>query len=186
MVTGLLGFTSLEAYYIDLQRLSILGILCRHKATDVTFQLFLLRLYQNTNQCTNLNRGFIPDIQKILKKYSIEHYLEQFILSATFPGKQKWKHICKKTIFESEQQQWSIRIDTNDDCFRFRKLHSQLKPGNVWLNALLYPSSIESMAFLEKLCCLLKSNQIKICETCYTHYNIQCSSASMPNVEPRG
>lgn len=43
MVTGLLGFTSLEAY-IDLQKLSFLGALCRLKPSDIASQLFVHRL----------------------------------------------------------------------------------------------------------------------------------------------
>ena len=61
-------------------------------------------------------------------------------------------------------------MNSNEDCFRFRKLHYQLTPGSVWGNALLYPSSLETMAFLAKLWCLPKSTQIISYETCESTY----------------
>ena len=105
-----------------------------------------------------------------MRKYKLEHYLEQFKSLAIFPVKCQWKHICKSTIFDFEQQQWSLRINANDDYFRFRLIHNQLIPGNVWLTALQYPASLEALTFLAKLCCIPKSNDIKNCIICESQY----------------
>ena len=82
----------------------------------------------------------------------------------------------KKTLFDFEQHQWSLRINANDDCFRFRLLHNKLLPGSVWLTALQYPSSLESMTFLAKLCCLPKSDEIKNCMICELQFTITTGS----------
>ena len=165
MVTGLLGFTSLQAY-IDLQKLSFLGTLCHLKPTDVTYKLFVLRLYQQQNKCTKRNRGFIPDVVSVLDKYGLYRYLKDFITTCTFPPKRQWKQLCKSTLFAYEQTNWRARLNTNDDFFRFREIHHKLVPSNVWLTALEHPNTIESMTFLAKLCCQPKAGEIINCSSC--------------------
>ena len=150
MVKGLLGFTSLEAY-IDLQKLLFMGTLCRLKPRDVTYKLFVLRLFHLQNKCTRLNRGFINDIVRILEKYGLNQYLNDFISTCTFPPKCQWKRLCKSTIFALDQSNWRARLETSDDFFRFREVHLQLTSSNIWLTALKNPNSVETMTFLAQL-----------------------------------
>ena len=165
MVKGLLGFTSLEAY-IDLQKLLFMGTLCRLKPRDVTYKLFVLRLFHLQNKCTRLNRGFINDIVRILEKYGLNQYLNDFISTCTFPPKCQWKRLCKSTIFALEQSNWRARLETSDDFFRFREVHLQLTSSNIWLTALKNPNSIETMTFLAQLCCKPKSDESVTCSMC--------------------
>ena len=48
MVTGLLGFTSIETY-IDQQRLQFFGALCRQNHTDIVSKVFMLRIFHIAN-----------------------------------------------------------------------------------------------------------------------------------------
>ena len=156
--------------YIDLQKLSFLGTLCRLKPTNVTYKLIVLRIYQQQNKCTKRNRGFIPDIVRILDKYELSQYLKDFISSCTFPPKCQWKRLCKSTLFAYEQTNWRARLNTNGDFFRFREIHQKLQPGIVWLTALEYPNTIEAMTFLAKLCCKPKAYESIYCSLCDVYF----------------
>ena len=93
MVTGLLGVSSLEVY-IDLQKLSFFGLLCRTTAQELSKQLLLYRLYQ-FKHCDTLKLGYIPDIARILKKYDMIPLLWR-LSEENFPSKTIWKRLCKQ------------------------------------------------------------------------------------------
>ena len=97
MAIGLLGFTSLSAY-IDLQKLLFMGSLCRLQSTDVASQVFIRRLFQFKNNCTELNRGFIPDVLTILKKYNLVEHFDLYSSTGSFPTKYKWKAYVNATF----------------------------------------------------------------------------------------
>ena len=118
------------------------------------------------NRCTSINIGFIPDVITILDKYHLQIYIEQYIQTGSFPSKQKWKRICKGTVLEHEQSSWLARMNLSDDFSRFRVLHNQLVPGNVWRIAKEHSNSLESMTFLAKLSCKVKKRVPIICTIC--------------------
>ena len=133
---------------------------------SVTHKLFVLRLYQQLNNCAKRNRGFITDVVSVLNKYGLYRYLKDFTTTCTFPPKRQWKQLCKSTLFAYEQTNWRARLYSNDDFFRFREIHQKLEPGNMWLTALEQPNTIESMTFLAKLCCKPKSGESINCSSC--------------------
>ena len=165
MVTGLLGFTTLEAY-IDYQKLSFLGTLCRLKPDNIAFKVFLHRLYQQNNSCTKVNIGFLPDIKRILNKYSLYHYLQSFTDTTSFPDKALWKRICKINIFQSEQNKWLQRMTASSDFDMFRSVQSHLTPANIWRVAVERNNTLELMTFMAKLCCEIPQTSSVLCRKC--------------------
>lgn len=41
--------------------------------------------------CGNKSNVFIPDVSRILRKYDLTQFLDNFLDDSTFPGKLKWK-----------------------------------------------------------------------------------------------
>ena len=163
MVTSLVGCTSLEAY-VDYRKLSFLGALCRLRSNDVAFKVFNLRLFQYLSQCTNTNHGFIPDIYRILEKYQLTKYMNDYIKSGKFKCKVDWKYICKKGIFGYEQMKLVQRMNRSDDFSRFRNIHNSIHPSNLWRVALNYPRYSETIAFCVHL--LTEVPEQQICFKC--------------------
>ena len=91
---GLLGISSIEAY-IDLQKLNFLGILCHADTTFMVKYLFTFRLHQYRLKSRATQKGFVTDVFRILRKYSLETYINIYVLSGTFPTKAEWKRLCK-------------------------------------------------------------------------------------------
>ena len=169
MATGLLGFTSLEAY-IDLQKPSFLCALCRLKPSDIASKVFIHRLYHYRNKCTHTNRGFIPDVVEILNKYNLHRHLDSYVSANTFPKTEQWKRICKQTISSYEQTKWRLRMASCDDFFRFREISQTLNTSVIWKAALDQPKTLESMSFLAKLSCKLRLTQPTSCPYCEERY----------------
>jgi len=164
MVKGLLGFTSIEAY-IDLQKLLFLGTLCRLEPCDIAYQILINRLYQYTSNSTMRNRGFVPDVTRILGKYQLYEHLNNFMSSNVFPSKQQWKRICKQRVYDHEQTAWFRRMCSCDDFSRFREIHYNLVPSNIWRIALDNPNSLNNMNLLAKICCQQVGKSTK-CNKC--------------------
>ena len=66
MVTGLFGFTSIEAF-IDLQKLIFLRTLCTTPSSHLLHTLFNLRLFHFNRRNTNVHRSFAKYKQNIRK-----------------------------------------------------------------------------------------------------------------------
>ena len=92
MVTGLLGFTSIEAF-IDLQKMLFFGTLCSLEPRELSNKLLHLRLYQFKHSVTATAYGFIPDINRVLTKYELISFRDDYLNSGLFPAKSLWKII---------------------------------------------------------------------------------------------
>ena len=171
MVTGLLGFSSIEAY-IDLQKLAFLGTLCRLRSTDYAYRLFITRLYQFKNSETHKHRGFIKDIHDILDKYNIHLYLNQFMNDNSFPDKSRWKIIIKREILQFEREAWLKRIHDSDDFKRFRQIQHTPHPAAVWRTARDRSNTLDLMTFAARQLCLPTGNPSQCVKCMVTTYDI--------------
>ena len=59
--------------------------------------MFSYRLWSYLN-CPRKSLGFFPDISRILGKYQLSHYMEEFARLATFPKLNTWKSLVKTSI----------------------------------------------------------------------------------------
>ena len=87
-----LGVKSIE-YYIDRCKLYFLLRLGSTPIDSSVKKLFLHRLMAFKNSVTTLNVGFISDVTRILNKYKLNNFIENFISKSYFPPKTIWKHM---------------------------------------------------------------------------------------------
>ena len=163
MVTSLLGATSLEVY-IDLTKLSFLGLLCRVPAGHLVRQLLLHRFFQ-LRFCSKPGLGFIPDIVRILHKYNLQQYSWN-IPEPNFPSRTSWKRICKAAVYGREESAWKARMDSDADFGLFREVQTQLRMSSIWSVAKVRPDSLPLMKLLAKCCCQRATNASTECRFC--------------------
>jgi len=95
---ALLGCRPIEAY-IDTRKLYFLGQLCNTPSRLLPKQVFVTRLtIFNQNQDGSTQNGFIPDIYRLLRKYSLVEYLDSFASQRRFPKQHQWKQRVKKAV----------------------------------------------------------------------------------------
>ena len=133
-------------------------------------KVFAYRLYQFKYHCTTKTFGFIPDIQRVLDKYDLSHYLEQFAEETTFPNKKTWKRLVKSRVHDVECQEWSARMALCNDFARFRDIHSDLTTANMWRVAKERPDCLHLMKLLTGLCCKMPFEQTIECDKCTLSY----------------
>lgn len=126
--------------------------------------VYRLQLYYNN--CTDTYHGFIPDVVRILKKYNLEQHILSFMENGTFLSKHTWKCICKRAVSLYEETAWSARIAISDDCTRFRKIHTELKPSILWEAAKRHPNTLPYCSFTAKIC--VSTVHAVICDKCET------------------
>ena len=49
--------------------------------------------------------GFIPDIVRILKKYSLWEYLDYYLQTGNFPIKSEWKRVVVESLKKVENEE---------------------------------------------------------------------------------
>ena len=143
----LIGISSTEAY-IDLQKLYFSGTLCSADPSFTVKYLFLLRLFQYQSKATKVRIRFIPDLYRILQKYSLQNYISAFYTSDIFPSKVSWKRICKNAVWHFEETAWKSRLNESDDFRRFRSIHTELNPSVLWQIPVKKPNSLELCSFV--------------------------------------
>jgi hypothetical protein len=96
---SLLGCRSLE-YEIDYKKLTLLGQLCRlstdflSKDLPTKFNNRLIRFIDNPNK----KCGLFPDLYRILQKYDLVYFLNNFVTYGIFQTKYHWKSVVKESI----------------------------------------------------------------------------------------
>ena len=53
-------------------------------------------------------KGHIPDIFKIMKKYDLTEHFNNFVKTNTFPSKIRWKHLVKRRVHDRELGSWKL------------------------------------------------------------------------------
>ena len=183
MVTGLLGFTSIQAP-IDTLKLLFLQSLCKLGPDERANKLFKLRLLQFKTTRTNHMIGFIPDVHRVLSKHALTPYIDEYCNTGVFPDKALWKRVVKSRVLYEEELAWIERLKGCRDFDRFHKVHTSLTTANVWRvrprdqKAPLRWSSWQDYCARELpttsptyVICVLQLTLIK-CTTCYFSVNV--------------
>ena len=171
MVTGLLGFTSNQAH-IDTLKLLFLQSLCKLGPDELANELFNLRLLQFKTTRTNHMIGFIPDVHRVLSKYALTPYIDEYCNTGVFPDKALWKRVVKSRVLYEEELAWIERLKSCRDFDRFHKVHTSLTTANVWRVASERPESASAMKFLARLLCTRTTDhQSNICDLCLKTYS---------------
>ncbi|MES9883123.1 MAG: reverse transcriptase family protein [Sedimenticola sp.] len=132
---GLIGSVSVEAE-IDRCKLRFLSQLIALPTYRVAKQIFVNRLTAY-NQNPASASGFIPDIYRILLKYGLRDFLENFIESGLFPVKHVWKYTVNNKIQDHETTLWHTRTDADIDLVRFKEIHQSLSPCALWTESVI-------------------------------------------------
>jgi hypothetical protein len=174
---SMLGWKNI-IYDIDYRKLMFLCNLCLMPNTVLSAHIFNARLSKYVCSVDKKQRGFIPDIIMILRKYMLSHVLVNYIQTGEFPNKSMWKRICKTSINNFETVNWSERLNSDNDFCRFKFLHTNIEQAIIWecahdsktlLNAFkisqlwINKSFLHKTPFLCERCGILTDDGVKHC-----------------------
>ena len=108
---SLLGCRSLESE-IDYKKLIFIGQLCLLSTEFLAKDLFNNRLIRYIEDPLNKS-GFFPDLCRVLQKYELEYFLNNYAEFGVFPSKYHWKTIVKNSIEKVNISSITIRMDSD-------------------------------------------------------------------------
>ncbi|CAB4017039.1 Hypothetical predicted protein [Paramuricea clavata] len=136
---GLLGLWTVGAE-IDKRKLLFLRRLICASENCVHRRVFMIRLNRwrwNPNKIT----GFVPELVRILQKYCLWEYMDNFLQSGNFPNKSEWKKTVIENINHTEIEFWKIKTQR----YKQLGLYSQVVKEpmrNMWLQFALENSEM--------------------------------------------
>lgn len=130
---SLIGLNPIESE-IDYKKLVFLGQLCRLPGAHRVKEIFIHRLV-HFNESPAKKLGFLPDIYRILNKYSITHILDEYKQTGSFPNKLSWKKLVRKKINALYRDELLTRISTSEPVSRISKVHANIPlcPHVFWI-----------------------------------------------------
>ena len=179
MCLSMLGWLPVQAE-VDKRKLGFLQKLCSMPNDLLPKQVFNARLSMFIVRTDNKQKGYIPDIFKILKKYDMVHFIVNYIESSIFPSKLVWKKLVKRNIYKYESSQWLQRMRCQNVFDRFMSVHTVIKPAILWKCA-LNGLSLKNSRVVSKIRTDISptvSRVCKFCESiytdCYSHITTIC------------
>ena len=163
-----LGITNIECI-IDSRKLCFLRRLCVAPLHTSAKNLFLNRLVCFNTNVSTINVGFVQDIMRLIDKYSLSFFIEQFISDGYFVPKRIWKHIVHQNVSRYYNDHWNMCVH-NDICYdRFISIHNTCaQPLLLWRAASRFPNKTLELTMLARLC--VTTRIIQTCELC----NMNC------------
>ena len=135
MCQTLLGVGSLLSE-IDKRKLMFFHKITLLSEDSLSKQIFLRRLFLYQHRISNSNTvnqyGFIPDLDRILTKYRLKHYLDSFTAGAQLPTKTCWKQIINKSVRNHEKQRLAMLYEKDKDFVRFQRVHTSQNLYHLW------------------------------------------------------
>ena len=122
----LLGSNSIEME-VDRRKLIFLEQLCNLPSHLHVKELFIHRLI---NYFENPRRqlGFIPDICRILEKYSLSYVLQGFLENGIFVSKYAWKRLLKEKMSSLDREELLRKATESTSLTRFLGIHNSSEP----------------------------------------------------------
>ncbi|CAG2221397.1 unnamed protein product [Mytilus edulis] len=117
---------------VEKRKLMFLYKLCEMKAQSLTKQIFIYRLFQYFGDTSRKQHGFIPDVTKILSKYSLLNFLNSYMFTGCFPTKLQWKNIVNGAINQHEKHRKEERMRSDNDFTRFLRLSENNGYDFIW------------------------------------------------------
>ena len=118
---AMIGMYPIEAE-IDYKKLIFLGQLCHLPGGFRAKEIFTHRLI-HFNESPVKKLGFLPDIFRILNKYSIVQVLNDYIQTGSFPNKIAWKKVLREKIDILYRDEMLTRISSSESLPRIFKVH---------------------------------------------------------------
>ena len=101
-------------------------------------EVFLRRLF-NFNTSGKLKYGFIPDIYRILGKYSLIDAFDKYINTGVFECKFLSKRLVREKIRMAHENEWRTREEHSVSLNRFLSIHEHNKVYTLWELSKKYP-----------------------------------------------
>ena len=168
MCQTLLGVGSLLSE-IDKRKLMFFHKITLLSEDSLSKQIFLRRLFLYQHRISNSNTvnqyGFIPDLDRILTKYRLKHYLDNFTAGAQLTTKTCWKQIINKSVRNHEKQRLAMLYEKDKDFVRFQRVHTSQNVYHLWK----VPSSateLKLIHFIVKSLTLVPQNVQQTCSYC--------------------
>ena len=121
---ALIGLYLIESE-IDYKTLVFLGQVCRLSGGHRVKEIFIHRL-AHFKESPAKQLGFLPDIYRILNKYSVVDILDGYMQTGCFPNKFYWKNIVREKINALHRDEMLMRITASESVFRIFKVHTKI------------------------------------------------------------
>lgn len=137
---SLIGMYPIEAE-IDYRKLNFFGQLCLLPGFYRIKEVFLHRLVHCNGSLLSQKQGFIPDIIKILGKYSMSSAFNRYVESGYFMTKTAWKKSIRLAINNFYCNDLMCRVTNVKPYNRFFKIHVNITfgPHILWKLSKEYP-----------------------------------------------
>ena len=165
---SLLGSRNIE-FEIDLKKLNFLGQLCRLHTNHISYRIFTERL-KAFSVNGSVKMGFIPEIDRLLKKYNLLSYLTKFLETGSFPSKLVWKSTIHRTVTSVAEAEWFNRVNS---CTNLRNF-LQVKPILQLPTEIVYLSRFDTR--LKRSCELFLLIVCKLFSDTFTNKCPKCLS----------
>ena len=130
----LLGWTSIECYIDSKKNYYFLVdyVICLPGFYRNKYSLHVY--YYKWTIVQRLEVVFIPDIIKIVRKYDMFSYVDNFVKTSSFSSSKKWKYIVKSSVIAYEEHSLHERfnIDTGFTYFRLIQEYCHIVLGLSW------------------------------------------------------
>lgn len=150
--TGSIGLWTIDGH-VDKRKLLFLGNLCRAKSTSLHKRIFSYRLFSFIYSSAKTGLGFIPDIYRLLLKYDLLHWINEYVRNQQFPSKFQWKNIVVGKIEEYEVNTWKYGISNKSELTIYGYAHQNLQPLSLWKTAQRNSYAIKPISNLVNLLC---------------------------------
>ena len=163
---------SIEAY-IDQRKLTFFGRLCRLNHATLAKTVFLQRLYQHNARGFE-GAGIVHDLMRVMLKYNMGQYLDNFATSAEFPGKKQWKAIVGQALLSTEFNKRIMSFETPELSRFSETFNLQCRFHPVWIaehKAKCHRKHFRDLAKLN--CVVVIKNAVKQCSYCEEFYDDQ-------------
>ena len=127
--------------------------------------------------------GFTTDIMRVLRRYNILHYVEDFCSKEVFPSKSSWKSIVKFAMKELNENEWREKFIRNSQLKLYAMVHQKLETIFWWYLARQYPDYLGEITDVLHILCgsyTLRGNRIEDSENIST----ECERCHMLSREP--
>lgn len=151
-VTGSIGLWTVEGY-IDKAKLLFLYKLMKSSSSTAHKSLFVTRLLSYFYKIVSKPLGFIPDVFRILQKYELLDYIDDYMTTGILPSEKFWKATITKRITCHQNDIWKKGISEKPELSNFGKIHAILQPLDLWYVAKRNPLFIREILNTVNIVC---------------------------------
>ena len=170
---GAIGTSNAEAV-IDKCKLLFLRRLCTAPLHSRIKSLFLKRLMHYKYNINSRKTGYINNIMRLLRKYSLTNFVEDYITDGIFVPKLIWKRLVVRNIKMYAEKQWLDVVTYETGFEHFTAIHNNCsKPLKLWKASARFPQNLPQLTHFVRLC--VRANSIYVCNLC----NRQCKDLNV-------